>query len=206
MICPKCTGRNSRPIEPGFRTCTSPWVFGVIPDRLYPPGVIAPGVIPVEGPCHHKFTLAQSQAVERAHAEARERALAERKQRWERERAAAERRAAEAPRLEAIRRKAEVVEKERLVRLEAAERRTWVALWLCVALVSAGATMALYLVTSGSLALGGATAVPCAFALFRLQIVGFDPPVKLGEDLYVTLVWGVMGWIAGFLVHVLAGA
>jgi hypothetical protein len=159
----------------------------------------------VFGPCGYKFTPAQSQAVERADTEARARAAAENERRRERERAAAERRAAEAPRLEAIRRKAEAVEKERLVGLETSERRTWLALWLCVALISTGATVALYLGGSGSLALVGATAVPCAFALFRLLIVGFDPPVKLGEDLYVTLVWGVMGLISGFLIHVFAG-
>lgn len=91
------------------------------------------------------------------------------------------------------------MEKERLARLEVSERRTWLALWLSIALITAGATVALYLGGSGSLALIGATAVPGAFALFRLLIVGFDPPVKLGEDLYVTVVWGVMGLIAGFL-------
>jgi hypothetical protein len=159
----------------------------------------------VFGPCGHKFTPAQSQAVERADAEARARAAADSQRRRERERAAAEKRAAEAPRLEAIRRKAEAVEKKRLARLKVSERRTWLALWLSVALISAGATMALYFGGSGSLALIGATAVPCAFALFRLLIVGFDPPVKLGEDLYVTLVWAVMGLIGGFLVHVFAG-
>lgn len=163
-----------------------------------------PPVIPVFSPCGYKFTPAQSQAVERAEVEARARAAAESEQRRERERAAAERRAAEAPRLEAIRRQAEAVEKERLARLEASERRTWLALWLCVALIFAVATVVLYFGGSGSLALLGATSVPCAFALFRLLIVGFDPPVKLGEDLYVTLVWGVMGLIAGFLVHVWA--
>jgi hypothetical protein len=164
-----------------------------------------PPVIPVFGPCGHKFTPAQSQAVERADAEARARAVAESKRRRELERAAAERHAAEAPRQEAIRRKAEAVEKERLARLEASERRTWLALWLCVALISAGATVALYFGGSGSLALLGATAAPCAFALFCLLIVGFDPPVKPGEVLSVTLSWSITGLIAGFLIHVFAG-
>ncbi len=97
------------------------------------------------------------------------------------------------------------MEKERLARLEVSERRIWLALWLCVALISAGATAVLYFGGSGSLALVGATAVPCAFALFRLLIVGFDPPVKPGEGLSESLGWGVTGLIAGFLVHVFAG-
>jgi Flp pilus assembly protein TadB len=165
----------------------------------------APGEFPAFGLCGHKFTTAQSQAVESADAKAHARAATESERRREQQRAAAERHAAEAPRREAIRRKAEAVEKQRMACLDATERRTWLALWLWVALVFAGATVTLLLVAGGSLALVGATIVPCAFAVFRLLIVGFDPPVKLGEDLYVTLVWGVMGLTAGFLLHVLAG-
>jgi hypothetical protein len=199
VICPLCRGSDNRPAGRGGRVCISQKVVGMTSYRPY-----GPPVIPVFEPCGHRFTVAQSQVVERADAEAQARAAAESKRRRALERAAAERRAAEAPRQEAIRRKAEAVEKERLARLEASERRTWLALWRSVALISAGATVALYLGESGSPALIGATAVPCAFALFRLLIVDFDPPVKIGEDLYVTLVWGVMGLIAGFLAQVFA--
>jgi hypothetical protein len=199
VICPLCRGSDNHPVETGVYICISQKVIGMTPDRLY-----GPPVIPVFGLCGYKFTLAQSRAVERADVEARARAVAESERRRERERAAAERRAAEAPRLEAIRRKAEAVEKERLARLETSERRTWLPLWLCVALVSAGATAALYFGGSESLALVGATAVPCAFALFRLLIVGFDPPVKPREGLSETFGWSVTGLIAGFLVHVFA--
>jgi hypothetical protein len=199
VICPWCRGRNSDPVAPGVRVCTSSVVIGMVPYHPY-----AAGEFPVFSPCGHKFTIAQSEAVESADAKAEARAAAESERRRERQRAATEKHAAEAPRREAIRRKAEAVEKERMACLEVAERRTWLALWLWVALVSAGATVTLHLVAGGSLALAGATIVPCAFALFRLLIVSFDPPVRPAEDLYVTLVWGVMGLTAGFLLHVLA--
>jgi hypothetical protein len=200
VICPLCKGSDNRPVERGVRVCISQRVVGMTSYRPY-----GPPVIPVFSPCGHKFTPAQSQAAERAEVEARARAAAESEQRRERERAAAERRAAEAPRLEAIRRQAEAVEKERLARVEVSERRTWLALWLCVALISAGATAVLCFGGSGSLPLIGAAALPWAFALFRLLIVGFDPPVKPREGLSETLGWSVTGLIAGFLFHVSAG-
>jgi hypothetical protein len=114
-----------------------------------------------------------------------------------------DKRAAEFSREQALRRRTDAVDEERRLRLEPVERRVWLVFWIVLASGS-GAAAAFCFLTSGSLALIGASIMPCGFALFRLLIAGFDPPLKLWENLYVTLVYGVLGLITGFLIQSLA--
>jgi hypothetical protein len=163
-------------------------------------GPLYPGETPIFHHCGREFTIAESQARERADAERAKRAAAEHKLRLEQHRKREGERAAKFSRQQALRKQTEAREEERRARLEPVERRVWVVLWLFLGLVSGGAA-AVCFSANGSLALLGASTAPCAFALFRLLVVGFDPPLKPWEDLYVTFVYGVLGLITGFLIQ-----
>jgi hypothetical protein len=160
-----------------------------------------PSETPIFEPCGREFTIAQSHATEKADAEKAKRAGAAHRVYLKQLRKDEEKRSAEFSRQEALRKQSEVREQERRARLEPVERLGWVVFWLSLSLVSGGAVAAVCFSNNMSPALLGAAAAICAFSLFRLLIVGFDPPFKPWEDLYVTFVYGVLGLIIGALIQ-----